>query len=197
MAEQRRFLVAENSKGPFACVCSSIQGMDDDWELYEGIPQDDEKTANIHVSMEESFPRNIQLEDFVWNMGNLPIVSSRVVELVTSFNPSNVQIFPVTIFNHKGRSVKKPYFLMHTVHHPDCLDPGASGARPNRIDPSVFSRVERLVFDENGMDPSLAFVRLHRLFNPLLVNRKLVSRMLAEKITGIQFIETSDWGRRS
>lgn len=179
--------------GKYSCLLKTLQGVDDDYELLKGISRADTWPPDAHFCMNENFPENLKLEDFVFNTNNVLVVSERLVTFLDQKRLENNEILPVNIINHKGRIVRKKYFILHQVILQDCLDEEKSEFRRNSIDPRIFSAVTRLVINENRIDPEVSIFRMLKYPSLPLFEKSLVQDIQESGFSGIQFGEITDW----
>jgi len=187
------YLIGEPIIGEHSCVLTTLQGVDDDFELLKGISRLDGFPPKASFRMSNDFPRNLQLEDFLVNENKLLVVSDRVRKFFEAQKLDGNETLPVRIINHKSREVKEPYFIIHQLDLQDCIDTKKSVAKPNPINPSKFIYVRKLVIDEAKIASGRKLFRMAKYADLILLARGLAGEIQAQGFTGIKFLELKEW----
>jgi hypothetical protein len=180
-------------RGPKSCVLTTLQGIEDDYELHRGISRINGFPEDAYFRMDDDFPRNLQLEDFLLNQNALLVISDQLKIFLEAQKLKNNEFLPVHIVNHKGRKVKEPYYIFHQVELQDCIDVSNSDIILNAINPETFSFVYKLIIDKTQIDPEVAVFRMKRYAELPIFRRDLAERIQSEGFTGIRFGEIEDW----
>jgi hypothetical protein len=179
--------------GSHACRLKTLQNVDDDYELHQGISRINDWPEDAYFQMNENFPDYIKLEDFIFNTNNVLVISEKFREFMENENLKNNEILPIAIVNHKGRIVIEKYFILHQLTLQDCIDLDESVVRLNEIDPESFQSVRKLVIDEDKVDPDVSIFRMARYPSLAIFRKDLAQRIQQEGFTGIVFGEISEW----
>jgi hypothetical protein len=180
-------------RGQKSCVLTALQGVEDDYELLEGISRINGFPEDAYFNMDDDFPRNLQLEDFLLNENSLLVISDRLKAFLEAKKLKNNEFLPVHVVNHKGRKVREPYYIFHQVELQDCIDVSKSDLILNAIDPETFSFVYKLIIDETKIDPDVTVFRMKRYAELPIFKRDLAEGIQSEGFTGIRFGEIEDW----
>ncbi len=84
------------------CNLEALQNVDKSYEISDGksfannFPPD----ACFHMSC--LVPEAIKLSDNISNENRFPVVSKSLMEFIQKYNPTSVEMLPVTIYNHEG-----------------------------------------------------------------------------------------------
>lgn len=178
-----------------SCVLNKIQGLEDAYELKEGISRQGDFSQGVFFQMDPEYPKNIKLSDCLINLSNVPLVSKRLKEFLMARKLKNVEYLPVTIINHKGRVASDEYFVVNPLNHPDCLNIDESECTWSHIIPTDIIGVKKLVIDENRIDPELSIIGIKYFYNPVLVKRELADAISREGFTGIRWVELEKFRR--
>lgn len=179
--------------GGKAARLKTLQNVDDDFELLRGVSRAKGFPDDAAFHMNEAFPNNLQLEDFVANRNGLLVVSAKVRDLVSTAAAPKNELLPVAIINHKGRREKAPYFILNQIGLVDCIDGAKSVCTPNPIDPELFITVDKLVLDERKIPATLSLFRMAKFPMVPVFRRDLADQIVAAKCTGIAMLEVADW----
>lgn len=188
-----RFVILGFEPGEYAAELGIVEGVEDDWELLRGVPRRATWPREAAFRMDENFPDDLQLEDVLRTGQRVIVASRRLVELLEARAPVNNEFLPVTIFNHKGRRVREPYWIVHQVQLQPCIDEAASVFEPNAIDPNLISDVERLVVDETRVPPEVRLFRMARYPFIPLIDRSLAEEIVTRGFSGLRFDEVEDF----
>lgn len=181
------------TSGRKACRLTGIQAVEDDFELLRGVSRASNFPDGAHFRMDDTFPDDIKLEDFIANSDGLLVISEKVKQLLNTEDLFNNEILSVSILNHKGRKEKSPYWILHQVHLQPCIDELKSVARVNNIDTTLFSRVKKLALDESKIHPNVRLFRMARYpFLPMF-RKDLMDKLVHADCTGIHFGAPEEW----
>jgi len=187
------YLYGKITPGTSACRVNTLQGVENDYELHKGISRIDDWPLEAFFEMNNNFPDNVMLEDFVFNINNVLVVSERVLTIFLPQHLKNNEMLPIKIKNHKGRIVKEQYYILHQLVLQDCIDIERSIVRINKINPERFSSVKKLVIKEDQIDPEVFIFRMNRFPSLPIFKRDIAEKIKQNKFSGIQFGEISDW----
>jgi hypothetical protein len=133
------------------------------------------------------------MTDNLINTRTLIVASLKLKNFLETRQLPKVEYLPITILDHKGRPASRDYFIIHPIEPVDCLDVSQCGAQRSSIDPETIQWLDRLVIDEGKIDPSRDMFRLKFFYDVILVRRELAAAIDAEGLTGIRWIELSDY----
>jgi hypothetical protein len=181
----------DRSKG--VCILGHIMGVENNFELSQGISRQKGWPKDAHFEMDKNFPKDIKLEDFHENMTSLLVVSSRVKDLVEKEKVTRIECLPVWIVNHKGRREKDQYWVLHSTPLIDCIDLKKSKPTVNEINPDDFSNVENLTIDPKKVPKDAKLFRLEKFSVPPIFRTDLVDKIQSAGFKGMEFIPTQEW----
>lgn len=188
-----KYLFGSIEPGRKACRLTSLQGVDDDFELLRGISRINGFPEDAYFKMDKNFPDDLRLEDFVFNSNGLLVVSEKVKDILTKDDLVNNELLDVVIVNHKGRKEKARYFILHQVNLQACINESKSIGRANSIDTKLYSIITKLVLDDSKVNQNVELFRMARYpFLPMF-REDLTEKIMREGCTGIQFGEPMDW----
>ena len=180
--------------GRHACRLKSLQGVDDDYELHQGISRAQMWPTDAFFEMNEAYPDRLQLEDVVFNRNNVLVISEKLRAFLEADDAlKNNEALPVRLINHKGRTVDEPFFILHQLELQDCIDQAESEVRRNPLDTDSFMSVRKLVIDEGKIDPEVQLFRMAWYPALPLFRRDLADEIQKSGFTGIEFGEIADW----
>jgi hypothetical protein len=187
------YVIGNVQRGPRSCVLTSLQGVEDDYELRKGISRAEGFPPDAYFRMDPDFPKSLQLEDFLLNENSLLVVSERVRTLVEAEKLKNNELLPVQIKDHKNKRVKESYYILNQLELQDCIDLKESKLVVNDIDPDTFMDVDKLVIDEKRVDRDVKVFRMKRYAVIPVFRRDFAAKVKAANLTGIRFTEVCDF----
>jgi hypothetical protein len=183
------YLYWDVDPGSNVCLLGSVQNVEDDFQLLRGISRIVNWPENASYVMDKDRPTDIRLEDCLWNVGRLLVVSEKVKNLLEAEKLKNNEFLPVRIINHKDRPVKESYFILNQIGLQDCIDLERSEYKQNRINPEYFSIMKRLVIDEGRIEADTRLFRMKKYPKIPIVYRSLAQKLIDAGIIGAEFIE--------
>lgn len=151
---------------------TTLKGIDSQWAvdisagrvLREEFPSDD-----AYFEMNPERPKEVKLGEQHYNFERMVVIGARLSQFVRDLNEPSVHLLAVKILDHKGRVASRDFNIVHTAQVIDCLDPKASKAVWNPIDPSLMMSWGNLKLKAGKHDfpklfrvkqiPSFTFVR--------------------------------------
>lgn len=133
------------------------------------------------------------LPDSLWNKDRRLLVSPRLQAALAQAAPPDIEFWPIKIIDPAGRVLGEPYFFVHFLNAPDCLDLEACGATRSRILPAMAEKVERLAFKS---DPARPLCRPSTFAQIALVSWPLAETLAAEGFSGFRLMGLFDYGIR-
>jgi hypothetical protein len=171
------------------CALKDLSGVDDVWELLDGLPRAERFPDDASYSMHPDFPDDTLLTDSLINSDMLIVASPKLKAFVEARKLKKVEYLPLRIIDHKGKVASKDYFIIHPIEPVDCLDLEASGAIRSTIDTETIRKVKRLVLDESKLDPDRELFRPKGFYRATLVRRALAQAIDAAGFTGVRWTE--------
>jgi hypothetical protein len=173
------------------CELAGMKGYEEDWNLLYGNPV-----------AKKLFPKNVQfpiakmgkgLTDNLDNIDRQIVASEKLVNVVKEFNIEGVEFLPVSIVDKKNKKVSQVYQLIHPINPVDCLNVKACKPEWDVVDENSIEEVKKLVINETKIDSKRLLFRPKQYFKVILAHRSLAEKMDAAGITGIRWVELSDW----
>lgn len=172
-----------------------LKNVPDKFELSTGTPRAAGFPDNAKLEMNPRYPKQIALADSYSCGDRLWIASARLGELVAQHTPRDLELLPVTIFDHKGRAVEAKHVLINPTLNVDAIDRAKSVIEWNDIDPDDILTAKPLVVDESKLPTDLGVVRLKGLSGFILVSQPLQDAITAAGMTGILWMPIESWSR--
>lgn len=182
------YLFCEIVPGSKVCRLGALQNVDNDYELKNGISRKATWPKDACYYMDKKRKDYIRLDDFLWSIGTLLVVSGKVRHLIGEDLKYN-EFLPLTIYNHKDRPIKEEYFILNQTELQDCMDLKESKFERNAINPNYISTVEKLVVDERNIKPDVDLCRMKYFPTSAIVSRRLAEKIKGAGLTGIIFGE--------
>lgn len=190
------YLLWEQAILPGACALSGMTGFEDDWQLLYGVPVDDALPPTTRLAMNPDHPKDTALTDSLYNVDRLIIASPKLRALLEGLHIPELQYLEVPVVDLQGRPVREGYVLVHLLEPVDCLDVAACGATFSSTDEDSIDTMKRLVIDESRIDPSRLLFRPKGFYKVRLVHRELAAKLNVAGITGVRWVELSQWPER-
>ena len=185
-----------------ATTLKGIQGVEDEWELNEGISRSETFSQTASFQMDLDRPDDTVVLDSISNIDFLIVASPRLTEFLRNQELKKVEYLPVTIFDHKEKPLPEKYFIVHPIDPIDCLDTAKCGATFSKINPESVKRLQKLVIRNDLIDGTTNTLSVGRLlFRPrnfyriTFVHRNLAEAIDAAGFTGIRWVEIRDYPR--
>jgi hypothetical protein len=188
-----QFVIWRYAQVDGACMLGALQGVEDSYELRDGIPRAKGFPGKANFRMDPDFPDDTVLIDNLRSENFLIVASLRLSDFVQGIVPGRVEYLPVTILNHKGKVASRDYRLINPIEPIDCLDMELCKAEPDIIDPDSIRSVERLVIKEDKIPEARWMFRPKGLYRVILVRRELADKIKAEKFTGVRWLELDEY----
>ena len=87
------------------------------------------------------------------------------------------------------RTEKGPYFIIHQLNHPACLDEAQTQGKRAAINPNRFQLMTKMVIDEQKVAAQRNLFRVAQYPKVPLIRRELADSLRAMKFTGLEFHE--------
>jgi len=131
------------------------------------------------------------LPDCLLNTEQSLLISSDLKQALVEANVDNVEFWPLKIIDRTGRSLGQPYFFVHLLNTPDCLDLDASGATRSRLFPGMAEKVQRLVF---ARDPERHLFSPRTFSSVTFLSWELAGLLAKGGFSGFRFMGLFDYG---
>src|SRR5581483_577809 len=102
---------------------------------------------NACYEMNQAYKTRIQLTDSLLGRAYGVVVSERLKAFLLENGVEGNEFLPVSVINHKGRTVKEKYFLVNNVDQQDAFDQTNSVFEKNTIDTTQIDVVKKMVLD--------------------------------------------------
>lgn len=140
--------------------------------------------AKANFDFDPDLKRNTVLVDFMLNKEDVLLCSERVKDFVQARHPARLEYLPVTVLDHKGQPVGAPYFILHPVDPPDCIDRANSKLTMSDFDPDDIWEAEHLAIDESKVPAERLIFRPKAYNSVILLRRELAQDLVAAGFTG-------------
>jgi hypothetical protein len=174
------------------CKLTSLDNVDDDFELNEGMARSQGWPADARSEMNPRFPKDIGLADSLYGTGFV-VVSVATRAILESSGVRNTEYLPIQLINHKGRAESAAYFIVNPLTVVDCIDQAASVVEFNAVDTEMISSCTQLVLNEAVISPEEVLFRPKHWTRLLLIRRSLAEKIEKAGLTCMSFIEPSKY----
>lgn len=175
------------------CKLVGMKGFPEDWKLQHGKPVADVFPPSVNFSMNPDDPTGVFLTDSLRNIDRLIVASPRLRSLFESNEVQRLEFLQVQVLNHKKRPIDEPYVIVHPTELVDCLVVDACEPRWGAIDPDSINDLMHLVIDESRIPANRLLFRPKLYTKVILVQRNLAEQITAAGLTGVRWIELSNW----
>ena len=190
-SSQSPYMLVQSVKAPGAPWLETIENVPDEEDLAFGVSRISGFPKDASFSMSDDYPKDVGLADVFKNVSALLVVSDRLRQCLESLPGAlfDNEVLPVKIVNHKKRAEKAPYFIIHQINHPPCLDEKKTQGTRMPINPKKFQFVTAMVLDEKKIDTKKMLFRVDQFPDVPIIRRDLAEKLKAEKFTGLEFRE--------
>ncbi len=171
------------------CKILGVQGIEDSFELDEGVSRLAGWPDDAFCAMDPRYPKDIQLADSLYGAGVLVISGRAAATLDAETRDNRLELLPIRIVNHKGRSASDGYFIANPLAVCDCIDEPLSAAKRNPIDPESIVLCERLVLRHDNVPAELRVFRLEHWRDVVVVRTDFLDRVNDAKLSGFKLID--------
>jgi len=176
------------------CRVGNPNGVEDDYELTQGIARSDGFPSDAFFAMDKRHPKRVALPDSVSNNDQLVLVSRKLKEFVESRKPRQVEYLQVAIRDHRGRVASPDYFIVNPLIVVECIDTKRSKLTWNAMEPTLIAGVVDLVLqDDVKIERGVLLFRPKHLENVVMVTADLADAVGAAGFTGTRFVEIADF----
>jgi hypothetical protein len=186
-----KYLIAKTVRPKGVCCVGSIQNVPEREDLRFGISYLKRWPDDAQFTMDPDFPKDIALADAIDNTSMLLVVSEKLKEALEGIPGAlhSNEVLPLKIINHKKRAEKAPYYVIHQVNHPPCLDEGKTDGKRSSLNPKLFQFMKKMVLDDSKIDPKLMLFRPAQYPKFPLVREDLADKLKALGLTGLELHE--------
>ncbi len=175
------------------CILGYIEGYEDDWKLTNATSVLSEWPDDVTLRMDPDFKRQIKLSDHLGNPARVIIASLALRQFLEGRGVPYLEFLPIRIYNHKRKVASEEYTLLNLLGIQDCMDMDASGVTWNSILPEYIAEVDHIVLDEDRVEEGVVLFRAKHFAEAIFVKRDLADAILADELTGVEFLELEDW----
>jgi hypothetical protein len=192
-----KFLVLVLVRSSGVCTLESIRKVEDFHNFTLGVSMKDGFPEDASMVMDRESPKDLGLADALWNTSSLLVVSDkfkRILEGIPGALHDN-EFLNVTIVNHKGRSVKDPYFIIHQLNNPPAVDEGKTQGRRSKLAPDTFQFVDKMVLDESKIPKDRMLFRVKQFSEVVFIRADLAQKLEPLGLTGFELreIDAHEW----
>jgi hypothetical protein len=170
------------------CKLNGLVGLEDDYEIDDGVSRSDGWPSDVSASMDPEFPKDIGLADSLPGTGFV-LLSAAAKAFLEQKQVRNIEYLPIKIINHKGRAMIEPYFVLNPLEIVDCIDKDASGVRLSPMNKTMIKSCKQLVLHEEKVPAEARVFRTAFWSGRILIRRDLAEEMNAAGLTGMTFLE--------
>jgi hypothetical protein len=195
LREAMNYLILKTVTPDGTCRLTNIKNVPEDERLKVGDPVPEGLPDDAHFKMDDSFPNDVRLADSLNNLSSVLVASEKLkaaLEAVPDALAQN-EVLPVKIVNHKGRIEKAPYFIIHQVDYPACIDEKKSVGKRARLNTARFQFMTEMVLDPSLIPPPLLLFRPAQYRRLPLVRRDLAESLGKLGLTGVEFHEIAGY----
>ena len=180
--------------GKGVCRLLTIDNVPNAHHIQAGRSQQGKFPNDACFKMNPDFPKDVKLADVLRNQNRFLVVSERFKGLLVSSDAlKKNEVYEVGIVNHKGRTEKSKYFLIHQIEFPRCADEAQCIGEKSPLDPVEYGVLSKLVLDERKIDPELAIFRPAEYTERPFFRRDVVAKIVAAGLTGMEFCELDEF----
>ncbi len=145
--------------------------------------------SDAFYKMSDDYPENVELVDVLHVLNNTLVVSGEAKNVLESAGVADVEFFSVRVLNHKGRAVKRDYFVANALKKIDCIDKDKTVFKWHPIDKTMMKNVSNLTIDESKIDGNVTLFRMQHLPLFLWVRKDVVDKLTSAGLQGFEVID--------
>jgi hypothetical protein len=169
----------------------TIRRMGDVFDL--GISRLVDFPTDAYYEMNEKFPKDTALLDFIFCTGSQLLVSPRVKTFFEEEKLKNNEYLPVSIINLEGEKIPEPYYIVHQLIPQDCIDLDKSSFERNDINPEIFFWLKKTVLLHDKIDPEVTLFRMKYYPHMAVFREDLIEKIKAAGLKGIKFLDITQY----
>ncbi len=187
---KHRYLIGEVVTPKGVCRLGSIKNVPSWAKMHQSEPQAGRFPADAAFQMSADFPRDIKLADVLSNHDSFFLVSEKLRSFLAEQDLlAHNEVHPVAILNHKGRKESAPYFLVHQIDAPACVDEARTVGEKSKLMPDQYNTLEKLVLDARKIGSDYLIFRAAQYKDRVLFRGDVAAKIEAGGFTGIRFCE--------
>ena len=158
-------------------VVTTLENVSPVWAMTDGESFKDRWPADAAFRFDPEFKRDTLPVDSYHSVENMLIVSQRLKEFIEARSPAGVEYLPVTIYDHKGKPLAEPCFIVHPVDPVDCIDFANSQVDWSVSDPTCIDEVAHLEIDATKVPADRLLFRAKALKRSLILRTSLAQEI--------------------
>lgn len=163
-----------------------------DWRFAEGEPLGKEFPKKATVKYSDNFPDGRVLADFVNNISDVLIVSSRVRTAFEKAGVPNVEYLPITILDHRGRVAGKDYYIANVLSSEPAIDMRKSDVIVGDLDDQITA-INQLVIDKKAVSPDAKLFRATTMRTLFLIREDALEALQSCGAEGYKTYPADGW----
>ncbi|HET8934635.1 MAG TPA: hypothetical protein VFN67_14400 [Polyangiales bacterium] len=169
---------------------TSLTGFDDDFEIDDGVAHAHDFPADAHFHMHVDWPTSTVLADRLSNTSSLVVVSSKLKDFLADKLDRHTELLPVTVFDHKGKALKTPFYIVHPVGQVELLDFDACEV-VDEVGPRIEEMAKFVTLEKPELDDRV-LLRAEHLARYVMIRRDLTRLIDKAGFTGNRWVEPEE-----
>jgi len=149
--------------------------------------------ADATYQMSHRYPFARRLCDLQCNPLRLLLVSSAFREILLRFECRNVEFFPITLLNHRGKVASTTHVVAHVFPSLDCIDEQQTQGTPSAFIPEIMQSISKLVLDERRIPDDVHIFRPKQMPVIHIVREPLARAIVEADLTGMIFVPVDQY----
>ncbi len=173
-------------KGAALTVLSGVEKiyrMMDGESVQAGFPTD------AAFRFDPEFKRDTLPVDSYINVESMLVCSKPLKDFIEARSPAKIEYLPVTIFDHSGKALPHPHFIVHLVEPVDCINFDTSQVTWSASDSSSLLYVEHLEIDPARVPADRRLFRVKSLKGKAIMTRDFAEEIEAAGFKGAAWID--------
>jgi hypothetical protein len=187
---KHQYLIVEIVTPKGVCRLRGIKNVPNWANMHQNEPQAGRFPDDAAFQMNPDFPKDIKLADVLSNGDEFLVVSEKLKDFLTKEKLlAHNEVHPVTILNHKGRKEAAPYFIIHQIDDPACVDEAKTVGDKSKLMSDQYNTMEKLVLNEKKIGADYAILRAAQYKDRILVRDDAAKKIEDAGFTGIKFCD--------
>lgn len=187
------YVIWSDTTGNYECSLTDFRGLDKTFPLVAGRTLAATFPADASFSMDPADPDNTLLSDSLSNTNRVIVASQRLTDFFKESEVPCLEYLPVTIYDHKGKTIDERYTILHPVDPVDCLLLDGVEVEYSRILKEQISDLDKILLDEERIPTDRVFFRCLNFNKVILVSRNFSKAISQSSFTGFEWLELNEY----
>lgn len=182
------FILQDALDERFCAIWDYLDDFPDIENPSEGIPMGGAFPGGVRFQMSPEFG-GLRIADVLNNALGYLMISGRMKQLLEQTVTAPVEYLRFTLLNHKGRVASTECYIANVLGSVDCVDVKRTQGLRSHIEPDRYTEISRLFLLPDRIPADRNLFRISSQPRTLIIREDLRTRLEAEEVTGVSFLE--------